>query len=109
MDDCDHEEIILFYTDFEDDDHGWTIENGNETNQWHIGNATASTGERSIYISHDNGVTNTIDSSRASAVYIYRTITVPPEAKYSRITLDTLIPNGGIRYLFPDSIRSCWH
>ena len=103
IDDCDHEEIIVFYSDFEDDEHGWTIENGNEGNQWHVGSATASTGERSIYISHDNGLTNTYDSSKASTVYIYRSITVPPEAKYSRITQDTRISNGSIGYLFPDS------
>ena len=103
IDDCDHEEIIVFNTDFEDDDHGWIIENGDAGNQWFVGSAIASTGERSIYISNDNGLTNSYDSSMKSTVYFYRSITVPPETKYSRIILDSQEINGSIQYDFLDS------
>lgn len=47
--------------DFEDDfeeEGGWTFTNGDQANQWHIGEATAYDGDTSLYISDDDGETN---------------------------------------------------
>lgn len=48
---------VDFDDDFEDEG-GWTFTNGDQTNQWHIGAATAYEGDTSLYISDDDGETN---------------------------------------------------
>ena len=67
---------IPFICDFEDDDINtyWAIENGAQTNKWYIGTAVNNTldGEKSLYISNDNGVSNAYTiSSAASSVWAY--------------------------------------
>jgi hypothetical protein len=53
----------------------WTLLNEDQTNQWHIGTAASNGGEKGLYISNDNGVTNAYTTSSAeSYVYAYRTI-----------------------------------
>ena len=61
----------------------WTIENGHQTNQWHVGNATWSTldpmatDSMSLYISNDNGSSNSYSISATSNVFAYRTFNMP--------------------------------
>lgn len=67
----------------------WTILNGTQTNQWHWGNAVnSSLGDiggvsGSMYISDDNGVSNSYDGNTYSIVYFSRYIqfTDAPEFK----------------------------
>ena len=58
---------------------GWEILNGTQANQWHIGNATFSgtTDSMAMYISNDNGTSNSYSISSTSNVYAYRTFTMP--------------------------------
>lgn len=46
------------YTQDFEENNDWTFSNGTFVNQWWWGNATNSGGEKSIYISDDNGVSN---------------------------------------------------
>ena len=71
------QERVLFQDDFESGIGNWTIVNGTQTNQWHIGTATANGGTHSIYISDNGGLTNTYTAS-ASVVHFYRDVTFPP-------------------------------
>ena len=56
---------------FEDDEDtaGWVFVNGSQANQWFIGTATNNGGSHSLYISSDNGSSNTYNSSSTTFVY----------------------------------------
>lgn len=54
----------------------WTISNGNQTNAWYINTAVNNTvnGETALYISMDEGLTNTYQNTETSVVWAYRDI-----------------------------------
>ena len=63
--------------DFESgaDDSRWTLVNGTLTNVWVIGTAASNGGSRGLYISCDEGQTNSYNNSaRASSVFAYTTL-----------------------------------
>lgn len=66
--------LLPFTEDFEEWPSGWTVVNGTQTNQWHVGTATAYEGEQSAYISNDGGVTNAYSITATSVVHMYRDI-----------------------------------
>ena len=53
----------------------WVLENGTMANKWHIGGAAHSSGSRGLYISCDNGRTNTYANSTQGPVYAYHDFT----------------------------------
>ena len=75
--------------DFEDEtDMQWVLLNGSQTNKWYVGTPTDTAsdvnttlgGSRGLYISNDNGVSNTYGYAgyfTSSRVYAYRDILVP--------------------------------
>lgn len=67
---------LPYHCDFEDNDENvnWARINGNESNQWFIGQAANNTasGDQALYISNDQGATNSY--SGGSAVWAYRDI-----------------------------------
>jgi len=73
-----------FTSSFEDGTtDGWVIVNGSQINKWIVGTATASTSNRSIYISNNNS-SNTYNNSAASIVHFFRDI------KYTSFSGNTL-------------------
>jgi len=68
----------VFSEDFEGTN-SFTIINGTQTNQWHIGTATVASGggARSAYISNNNGTSNAYTPTTASTVHMYRDVTFP--------------------------------
>ena len=64
--------------------HGWALNNGTQTNKWAVGTATSNSASSSLYISEDNGVTNTYNINALSVVQAYRDIQMPA-------TLDQLL------------------
>lgn len=70
----------LPFTEVFDEDIQWQIANGEQTNQWHIGDVTSYYGERSAFISNDGGDTNAYTITSASTVHIYRDIEFPEDA-----------------------------
>ncbi|KGO92157.1 fibronectin type III domain-containing protein, partial [Flavobacterium enshiense] len=56
---------------------GWATVNGAQTNKWFEGTAANNGGTRAMYISSDNGVTNTYTNTSSSIVHAYRDIAVP--------------------------------
>lgn len=67
---------VLFSDDFEGTASKWTFTN-DTTNEWHIGTATHNGGTSSMYISNDNGVTNTYTSNSNVSLAESTVFTIP--------------------------------
>ena len=77
----------FFSEDFEGDISGWIFANDHPTdanpnrnavNKWFVGEAAASSGKKSIYISDDGGLSNKYDTEAGwSLTHFYRDITFP--------------------------------
>ena len=61
---CDFESV--------NDTAGWVFANGSQTNKWFVGTATNNGGTKSLYISDNNGTTNTYTVGSISFVYAYQ-------------------------------------
>ena len=64
--------------DFESSNPGFDFVNGSSNNQWYVGTAANNGGTHSLYVSNDNGVTNTYASSSVyEYAWAYRDIYFP--------------------------------
>ena len=50
----------------------WTLVNGTQTNQWHVGSAVNNGGTSALYISNDGGLSHDYNKSSTSSVYAVR-------------------------------------
>ena len=75
----------VFQGNFEDADENanWTLSNGTQTNQWHIGTAINNGGNYGLYISSDGGASNGYDYTSPSNVYAYHTLEISETADYN--------------------------
>ena len=65
---------VPYYTGFEaGEDVDWKFNNNNYTNKWYIGTAAAQGGSKGLYVSNNNGTSNTYSNSGAY-IYAYRTM-----------------------------------
>jgi M6 family metalloprotease-like protein len=72
----------------------WTVVNGTGStnpNRWFVGTATASFGTRSMYISNDNGVSNTYTITTSSTTHFYRDIPFPASTDSFDLFFDTKV------------------
>jgi hypothetical protein len=69
---------VPFTEDFESGASKWIFVNGIQANQWHIGTATAASGNFSAYISNNGGLSNNYDSNYSS-VYLYCDVYFTPQ------------------------------
>jgi gliding motility-associated-like protein len=67
---------------------GWSLSNGTQTNKWVIGTAVSNGGANSLYVSNDNGVTNTFTNTVTSTVHAYRDIEIPAGANEVSLSFD---------------------
>ncbi len=69
----------FFTEDFENTDVSqWTVVNGTQANQWHVGPAVyAGSSGKSAYISNDGGVSNAYTTYLTSIVHLYCDIEFP--------------------------------
>ncbi|MBR4506577.1 MAG: fibronectin type III domain-containing protein, partial [Bacteroidales bacterium] len=68
---------VPFYCDFTDTtlaNAGWEVVNGSQNNTWYVGNAESNGSPRALYISNDNGATNSYTVSGISITYAYRDV-----------------------------------
>lgn len=73
---------VPYFTGFEaDEDRGWTLENGAQTNKWIIDTIARSSGEYGLYIS-DNDSSNTYSTGIYNSVWAYRTLEFTESANY---------------------------
>jgi hypothetical protein len=72
---------VPFVCTFEEDSLNsfWTIKNGIQTNQWYIGTAVNNTpgGNKALYISDNNGTSNTYTNNAESSVWAYLDVNFP--------------------------------
>ena len=66
-----------------DEDTGWAVFNGSATNKWFIGSATNNGGSRSLYISDNNGTSNSYNISYSCDVYAYRAFSLADDGDYA--------------------------
>ena len=62
--------------DNDSDTAGWVLLNSGQTNQWFIGTATHNGGTKSLYISNDNGSSNTYSTGTTVFAYAYQEFTL---------------------------------
>ena len=68
---------VPYYCDFTDTtlaNAGWEVVNGSQNNHWVVGSAESHGTPRALYISNDNGATNTYTVSGISITYAYRDV-----------------------------------
>jgi hypothetical protein len=65
---------LPYYQPFTSNDFGFV--NGSQPNKWYYGSATGNPAS-SIFISNDNGVTNTYDTYSTSVAHAYRDFAIP--------------------------------
>jgi len=78
----------IFTENFEGTTHSFTLVNGTQTNQWHVGTATAAGGTRSAYISNNSGTSNAYDITTSSIAHIYRDLILPTTAVACTLKFD---------------------
>jgi N-acetylneuraminic acid mutarotase len=63
------------YSDFNSGDwNGWTAVNGNSTNKWNIGLSVGYNNTLGVFISDDDGASNTYSTNESSVVHLYKDI-----------------------------------
>ena len=60
----------------------WTLENGSMTNKWYIGSATNNGGSNALYISNDNGASNSYSTSSSAVVFAYTDVMISAPGDY---------------------------
>lgn len=75
-----------YLEDAETDMTEWTFMNGTQVNKWAVGTATNNGGTKALYISNNNGVSNSYTNTSTSVVQVYRDFTIPAEV--AAITLE---------------------
>ena len=74
---------LPYFCDFENSqDNGWQLVNGTQINKWYIGSATSNGGSNSLYISNNNGASNTYTITTTSNVFAVRPVYIPVAGEY---------------------------
>lgn len=75
--------------------HEFTLNNTTKTNRWIVGTATNNSAPNSLYISDNNGTTNTYTNTSAAVVHAYRDITMPPTIPSGQVNVKFDWKSGG--------------
>ena len=68
--------------------HGWALNNGTQINKWVVGSAVSNSASSSLYISEDNGTSNTYNINSGSVVHAYRDIQMPTTLDQLQLSFD---------------------
>ena len=75
---------VPYACDFEQEGpNGWDLINGSQTNKWCVGSATSNGGNQSLYISNDNGTSNSYSTSSTSYTYAVRSFDLTDSGEYA--------------------------
>jgi large repetitive protein len=81
--------VALPYTEGFEGASGWSMVNGTQVAKWVVGTAVNNGGTQALYISQDNGVTNTYPTGGpASSVHAYRDIQMPSPVGQISLSFD---------------------
>ena len=64
-------------------DNDWNLINGTQANKWYVGTAAHYTGSKGLYISSDNGASNTYDGASESYVFAVKEFTLENAGEYA--------------------------
>ena len=64
-------------------DNDWDLINGTQTNKWYVGTAAHSSGSKGLYISDNNGVSNSYDGTSESYVFAVKEFVLPQSGEYA--------------------------
>jgi gliding motility-associated-like protein len=78
---------LNYSNDFETEN-GFTLVNGTQPNQWFYGTAVSNSPTHSLYVTNDNGVSNSYSNNIMSVVQAYRDITVPAGTSDINVAFD---------------------
>lgn len=80
---------LPFTQDFESEDHNFTLKNGALSNKWFVGYYDQEVSNSALFISGDNGVTNSYTHGTGiSIVHAYRDIEIPVDAVNVDLSFD---------------------
>lgn len=79
---------VPYAQNWENDPHLWTLSNGTQPNKWVVGTAANNGGTKSLYISNDNGASNSYTINSGSTVHAYRDVIIPPTATSLNLAFD---------------------
>jgi parallel beta-helix repeat protein len=79
---------IPFVISFEENWEDWLVVNGTQTNKWHTGDADSQTGEKSAYISNNNGIDHGYTNTASSVVHFYHDISFPGDGSDFKLRFD---------------------
>ena len=79
---------LPFLDNFESTNVGWSTSTGTQINKWFVGNATNNGGQKSMYISNNNGTANDYTATQTSTVHAYRDLIIPAGTTNIGITFD---------------------
>lgn len=68
--------------------HGWSLNNGAQTNKWYVGPSVFQSAPNSLYISNDSGLTNAYTINTTSVVHAYRDIQMPVTVGQISVSFD---------------------
>ncbi|MFY8186998.1 MAG: fibronectin type III domain-containing protein, partial [Flavobacterium sp.] len=80
--------VTLNYEEDFENIHGWTLNNGNQTNKWVVGTAVSSSPTTSLYISNNNGNSNNYALNSTSVVQAYRDLAIPADTEEISVSFD---------------------
>lgn len=99
--------VLTYDQDFESVPTGFSLVNGTQANRWVVGTATHNGGTKSLYVSNDNGVTNSYNAATTSTVHAYKDVAIPVGAYEISLSFDLKVggePNDHLRvWLVPDN------
>ncbi|WP_318641835.1 fibronectin type III domain-containing protein [Flavobacterium ardleyense] len=79
---------VLPFTDGFEGPNTWTLLNGTQNNKWFYGSAVSNTGTNSMYVSNDNGLTNTYTNNTTSVTHFYRDLLIPANTNDLNVQFD---------------------
>ena len=76
---------LPFSCNFEDSTQNtlWVLDNGSATNKWYIGGATNNGGSKALYVTNDNGTSNSYTISTATVVFAYTDVMLSAPGDYA--------------------------
>ncbi|MHA3789936.1 choice-of-anchor J domain-containing protein [Flavobacterium hauense] len=73
---------------FESSTVGWSMSTGTQLNKWFVGNAANNGGQKSLYVSNNNGAANAYTITQSSIVHAYRDLIIPAGTTNIGISFD---------------------
>ena len=79
---------IPFTEGFESTDDGWVFIQDGQANRWASGSATACSGTRSLYVSHNGGAANRYTLTRQNAAHVFCDVSFPASFEAGSLSFD---------------------